>query len=469
MDHRDSDTGNEQSEEQRLEEEVLAAQAAEDMEQLWANEVQECRSFRRGDVVDGVVAKVDRDGVLVDIGSKSEGLIPGHELKDETAGLLKVGDEVLVYILQSEDHEGRVILSLDRARAERGWRSLQRYLDEGEIFEAPVVDHNKGGLIVNIEGVRGFVPSSQIASIRFSSSEQTLEEKLAQLRGQILKLKVVELNRKRNRLILSEKLAVQEWRSQMREKLMQELQAGETRTGRVASICNFGAFVDLGGIDGLVHLSELSWERVKHPKDVVKVGDDVTVVVLSVDQESQRVALSLRRAQPEPWSMAVDRYDVGQLVTGTITKLTPFGAFARVEEGIEGLIHISELDERRIGHPKEVIKEGEVLTLRVVRFEPERRRLGLSLKQALQEAPEEQPDTVRGEAHASGIVYVSESKEREEVPSAEYGERPPIAENLEETQLSSKNDQVAVQAGQQQLPSLPPSPNPMSSSEDTST
>ena len=342
------------------------------------------RSPRRGEVLDGVVVRLDREGILVDIGSKSEGIIPSHELQNLTGedAQVKVGDEVLVYVVQAEDQEGRVVLSLDRAKSERGWRTLQRYYEYGEIFEAQVVGYNKGGLIVNVAGVRGFVPASQVVELRGEAGEGVAESRLAQMIGRTLRLKVIEINRRRNRLILSERVAIQEWRAQQRDRLLKELQPGQIRRGRVSSLTDFGAFVDLGGADGLIHLSELSWERVKHPSDVLKVGDEVDVFVMSVDPESKKIALSLRRARPEPWSLIADKYRIGQLVTATITKLTSFGAFARVEPGVEGLIHISELDDRRIAHPKEAVREGNTLTLMVVRFEPERHRLGLSLRQA---------------------------------------------------------------------------------------
>lgn len=352
------------------------------------NEVDnEYRTPQRGDVLDGVVVSVDRDGILVDIGTKSEGLIPGHEAqqyldRDE----IHVGDEVLVYVVHPENQDGHVVLSLNRARAERGWRTMQKQLDEGEIFEAEVIDYNKGGLIVNADGVRGFVPMSQVAGVRLdSSSEEEIKEKLATMVGQKVFVKVLELNRRRNRLILSERQAIQERRGLRKEQLINELHEGEVRHGRVSSLCDFGAFIDLGGADGLVHLSELSWRQVSHPREVLKVGDEVDVYVLNVDREKKKIALSLRRLQPEPWTTVAERYNVGDLVKGTITKLATFGAFARVEDGIEGLIHISELADGHVAHPRNVVNEGDVVTLRVLRVEPARRRLALSLKQAEQD------------------------------------------------------------------------------------
>lgn len=339
-------------------------------------------TLRRGAVIEGTVVRVDRDGILVDIGLKYEGIIAGHEAQQLIAeGRVRVGDQVLVYVVQPENAEGQAVLSLKRARAEHGWRLLQRLAEEGQTLEAEVVDYNKGGLIVDAAGVRGFVPLSQVASIRHDGqSEEEIRAQLAALVGRTLRLKVLEVNRKRNRVILSERVARQEERAQRKEELLATLQPGEVRTGRVTSLCSFGAFVDIGGADGLVHLSELSWVPVNHPSEVVQVGDTVTVVVLAVDREKKKIALSLRRAQPEPWTRVAEKYRPGDLVTAVITRLTTFGAFARIPDGVEGLIHISELSTAHVTHPSKVVKEGDVVTARILRIEPERRRLGLSLR-----------------------------------------------------------------------------------------
>ena len=367
------------------------APAPDTMQGLMSEARAEFRTPRRGEVVDGVVVSIDRDGVLVDIGTKSEGVIPGSEAQPYVErGELSVGDEVLVYIVHPENQDGHVALSLNRARAERGWRTLQKQYDEGKVVEAEVVDYNKGGLIAAIEEVRGFIPLSQVAGVRVEgASEDELKEKLGVLVGQKMPVKILEINRRRNRLILSERQATQERRGIRKEQLILELREGETRHGRVSSLCDFGAFVDLGGADGLIHLSELAWRQVSHPSELLKVGDEVDVYVLGVDREKKKIALSLRRLQPEPWTTMADRYQPGDLVQGTITKLATFGAFARVEDGVEGLIHISELGDQHITHPREVVKEGDAFTLRVLRVDPARRRLGLSLKQAEQPSPEE--------------------------------------------------------------------------------
>jgi small subunit ribosomal protein S1 len=357
------------------------------MQEFMGDNAPVLRGLRRGDIAEGVVMRVDRDGVLVDIGLKSEGYIPLSEMRSlspEGLNQLKIGDQMLVYVMNIEG-ESQVLLSVDRARGEKGWHTLQRCFEKGECFDATIVGCNKGGLLVDVEGVRGFVPVSQVIRPEVSSETQG-ENRLSQMVGKQFRLKVIEIDRRRNRLILSERAALHDWRNEQKERLLQELKEGEIRRGRVTGIRNFGIFVDLGGADGLVHISEVSWDRTKSPEEVVKVGDEVSIYVMKVNPETKKIALSLRRAQPEPWETIIDKYRVGQLVTGTITKLASFGAFARLEGPIEGLIHISELADRRIEHPKEVVKEGDVLTLKVLRIEPERRRLGLSLRQAQEEA-----------------------------------------------------------------------------------
>ncbi len=342
------------------------------------------RSLRRGEVVEGKVISVNRDGVIVDIGSKSEGLIPVnemHSLGADPLSRIEVGDPIVAYIVQPETHEGEVLLSVDRARGEKGWRELQLLFESGESFEAEVTGFNKGGLLVNVEGVAAFVPLSQLVALRPDRND-TSGASMAHAVGKPLRLKVIELNRRRNRVILSERGALQEWRSQQKERLLEELEEGEVRKGRVSSIRSFGIFVDLGGADGLVHLSEISWDRSQSPEEIFNVGDEVEVYVMKVDAEKKKIALSIRRAQPAHWDGIVDKYQVGDVVPGIITKLAAFGAFARIEGPVEGLIHVSELVERRIAHAQEAVSEGDVLPLRIIRIERDRHRLGLSLKQA---------------------------------------------------------------------------------------
>jgi small subunit ribosomal protein S1 len=360
--------------------------AENDMASLLAASDEQFRQLKYGDVVEGTIMRKDPEEILVDIGFKSEGIIPNNEFQSLTSAelaALSVGDEVLVSVLQPEDKEGHVVLSLDRARQEKSWRKLQKQYEGNEIIEAEVNGYNKGGLLVNLEGVRGFVPASQVTGLSSGGNEAAKQSELSRFTGQKLPLKIIEINRNRNRLILSERQAAQEQRDARKEQLLSELQPGQTREGTVSSICDFGAFVDIGGADGLIHLSELSWSRVNHPSEVLRVGAPVRVYVMSVDERDRKIALSLKRTQPEPWSQVMEHYHLGQLVRGTITQLTDFGAFARLEDGIEGLIHVSELAEGRVTHPRNVVSEGQDLTLRVIRIDPQRRRMGLSLKRAM--------------------------------------------------------------------------------------
>ncbi|HUT18409.1 MAG TPA: S1 RNA-binding domain-containing protein [Anaerolineae bacterium] len=342
------------------------------------------RDLRRGQILEGVIVQIRPTEILVDVGGKSEGVIWGRELErlgSEGLSELSEGGTLLVYVVTPEDKNGNPVLSISRAQAERDWRDAERMFEAGEIFEGVVSGYNKGGVIVRLGQVRGFVPGSQIVSLRGKRHSQDGENRLAELVGDQMQLKVIEIDRGRNRLILSERAAMREWRKQSKERLLAELQEGDVRTGEVISICDFGAFVDMGGADGLIHLSELSWRRVAHPSEVLKVGEEVEVYVLNVDRERKRIGLSLKRLEPDPWSLVAERYHVGQLVEGTITKLVKFGAFARIfDEDVEGLIHVSELSEERIGHPREVVAEGDIRTLRVIRIDPDKRRIGLSLK-----------------------------------------------------------------------------------------
>jgi small subunit ribosomal protein S1 len=370
------------------------------MEQLLKNPDHDYRNLQYGDTVDGLIMRVDKDEILVDIGAKAEGVVPIREMQSlapEDRALLKPGDPLLVFVVQAEEKEGRAILSIDKARQERSWRRLQQVHDAAEVIDAKVVNYNKGGLLVNLDGVRGFVPSSQVSGISRGPETQKQSE-MARMVGSSLTLKIIEINRNRNRLILSERQAVQEVREGKKGELLSALKEGDVRTGIVTSVCDFGAFVDIGGADGLVHLSEISWSRVKHPNEVLKPGDSVQVYILSVDNDRKRIALSLKRTQNEPWMTVSDRYQLGQVIEGTITQLATFGAFARIEDGIEGLVHVSEMGDGRIQHPREVVQEGDVVQVRIIRIDPARKRIGLSMRTSGDvPAPEDLPDDIEGE------------------------------------------------------------------------
>jgi small subunit ribosomal protein S1 len=356
----------------------------------------EVKSLKHGDVVEGTVVRIDPDEILVDFGGKSEGVVSNRELisrrgRDDGGDQrpeIQVGNEVLVYVLQPESPEGHAVLSLRRAGLERKWRAMQERFDAGEIVEARVIDHNKGGLIVDL-GVRGFVPISQIVDFprrprdeQPRDAAQEIAEKLQPFVGRTLRLKILEVNRKANRLILSEKVALYEERREKRDELFSSLQVSQRVTGVVRSIAPFGVFVDLGGIDGLVHKSELSWNKVNNPETAYQIGDEVEAEVIDINHERGRISLSIRRLQPDPWQESVAKYKIGDVIDGTVTKLVNFGAFVRVEEGLEGLIHISELSHQRVAHPGDVVTEGQQVRLKIISLDSERHRLGLSLKQA---------------------------------------------------------------------------------------
>lgn len=341
---------------------------------------------RRGDVLEGTVMAIEPSGILIDVGMKSEGLVPARELQEmepEAIEGIEVGDQVLAYVVTLEGREGDLILSLKQAQMERDWRAVEKLFVEGAVFNGKVVGYNKGGLLINLGKVQGFVPASQIARQEHEGLQAQSEEDFrAKLVGVEIPLKIIELDRGRNRLILSERAALRYQRREERERLLAELQEGDIRHGVVDSLCDFGAFVDIGGIDGLIHISELSWGHVSHPGEVLQMGDEVDVYVLSVDRAQGRIGLSLKRLQPEPWGQVEDKYSIGQLVKGIITNLTKFGAFARLEgDEIEGLIHISELSDELITHPKEAVQVGDALIVKIIGIDAERHRISLSLRQ----------------------------------------------------------------------------------------
>ena len=409
------------------------------------------KPIRRGDVVEGVVMRADSDGIFVNIGHKSEGVVPPGEMRTLDLDTLSVGDSIITLVVRSETGEDAAILSVDRAVGEQGWRYLEKIMEADSTIDGEIMGFNRGGAIVEVEGVQGFVPMSQLVSVsrahfrdrqprpappaqeaprapavQTESAAAAVTEKPAEGEsapagtteakpeqpaqtestgeaapqqpapeppapeedpraadiGRVLTLKVLEVNRSRNRAIFSERQALQEIRDRQKARLIEELTLGEIRRGKVTGISSFGAFVDLGGADGLIHISELSWDSVEKPEDVVQLGQELDVYVLRVDAEDKKIALSLRRLQPEPWETIHERYRVGDIVDATVTKLTNFGAFARLEGSVEGLIHISELSTGMIGHPREAVREGEELRLKILRIEPDRRRLGLSLKEA---------------------------------------------------------------------------------------
>ncbi|HSJ57089.1 MAG TPA: S1 RNA-binding domain-containing protein [Anaerolineae bacterium] len=359
---------------------------ASDMEAL-AVEDWDYQRPRRGEIRDGIILAIRDQEIIVDVGAKRDGIVPFADMQrmgPEALAELSPGDEVPVYIMRPEDQDGNLLVSLYMARQAQAWDVAQEMFESGEVWEAEVTGYNKGGVVVPVLDIRGFVPASQVPGFPPGLSQEERLQRLAEVVGEKLRVKIIEINQRKRRLILSATTAEKQWRKQQREQLLDELREGEVRKGHVSSLASFGAFVDLGGADGLIHISELAWRRVRHPKEVVRVGDEVEVYILRLDSERNRIGLSLKRLQPEPWALVEDKYELGQLVEGVVTNVIDFGAFAEIEEGIEGLIHVSELADAPVSHPRDVVKKGDLLLLRIIRIDVRRKRLGLSLKRVLE-------------------------------------------------------------------------------------
>jgi small subunit ribosomal protein S1 len=352
--------------------------------------------FNDGDIVDGTIVKVDRDEVLLDIGYKTEGVIPSRELSIkhdvDPNDIVKVGDHIEALVLQKEDKEGRLILSKKRAQYERAWGTIEQIKENDDIVTGTVIEVVKGGLILDI-GLRGFLPASLVEMRRVRDLQPYV--------GRELEAKIIELDKNRNNVVLSRRAWLEQTQSEVRQTFLTTLKKGQIRSGVVSSIVNFGAFVDLGGVDGLVHVSELSWKHIDHPSEVVEVGNEVTVEVLDVDMDRERVSLSLKSTQEDPWQAFARTHAIGQVVPGKVTKLVPFGAFVRVEEGIEGLVHISELAERHVEIPEQVVQVGDEIFVKVIDIDLERRRISLSLKQA----NESSGDSAVTDSHFDPTLY----------------------------------------------------------------
>lgn len=338
----------------------------------------------QGEIRDGVIASISPGQILVSVGTKSEGVISGKELEqipEDEMQTFVVGKQIPVYVINPEDSTGTLVLSYVRAREEVSWKEAEDLLESKGVSHANIIGYNKGGLIVPLGVLRGFVPASQISlGRRAGIVGDTPDQRWGKMVGEEIDYVVIEVDRSRRRLILSERAASTETRETVKDRVILDINEGDVRRGRVTSLADFGAFININGADGLVHLSEISWERIKHPSEALEVGQDVDVKVISVDREKKRIGLSIRQLLNDPWSQIVENYSVGQLVSGVITRLTKFGAFARLEENLEGLIHISEISDRRIEHPKEVLTEGDEVTLRVIKIDPGDHRIGLSIR-----------------------------------------------------------------------------------------
>jgi small subunit ribosomal protein S1 len=479
-------------------EETTFEQPAEmpSMEELLSDEDLNLEFPKPGETKTGFIVRKNEDEILVSIGAKSEGVIPSRELSqlsDEELAKLTVGSEVTVVVVTLEDAHGNLVLSYTRAQEEADWDTAEALRDSGEMYESEIAGYNKGGLIVKLGQLRGFVPASQVSlSRRMAYGGSTPDQRWGKMVGQPIIVKVLEVDRERQRLIFSELAVLQESREIFKERLLSEISVGDELDGRVTSLADFGAFVNINGADGLVHLTEISWDRIKHPSDVLKVGQTVRVRVISIDEERKRIGLSIRQLLDDPWPEKVAHLREGQLIQAKIVRLVKFGAFARLEGmDIEGLVHISELSDQRVEHPKEVLAEGEEMTLRIVRIEPDLHRIGLSLRKvnspayaeldlqmALEEAskpspapaaaeepveePAEEPTAEPAEEPAAELAEEPAAElaeepaaELAEEPAAELAEEPveePAAEEAPETEAEAAAEEAEAAADENQEP-----------------
>ena len=407
-------------------------------------EVEFPKPLSRGDVLEVEIVKIDPEGYLVDSGHKSDALVPLRETRsmtDEEVSEIKVGDKLDVFVVRPDSGDQLPLLSFDRARAEHGWITLKKESELGNVVSGVIKSFNKGGAVVEVDGVQGFVPVSQLLTpFQMDTTESSSVNNDESRIGQSINMKIMTLDRNQKTLILSERQSIQEKQKLDLDKLLEEMKEGDIRDGKVTGISNFGAFVDCGGVTGLIHISEMSWDQVDSPGSILKAGQDVKVYVLKVDLETKKVAFSLRRLEAEPWSTVGDKYAVDQIVNGVVTKLADYGAFVRIDRSIYGLLHISEITEETIQHPKEVLSENQELELKIISLEPEKRRLGLSLKQINQENSEnmvEPNEDVQDNEESDEIVSSTElevdaDSNVDEVISSDLTEDSNVEESVDE-------------------------------------
>jgi small subunit ribosomal protein S1 len=401
-------------------------------------------TINEGEVVHGTVVRVDKDEVLVDIGYKSEGVIPVAELSIRRsvnpADEVQLGDEIDALVLTKEDAEGRLILSKKRARFELAWKSIEKAAESGEPVTGRVIEVVKGGLILDL-GVRGFLPASLVDIRRVQDLDEFLSQEL--------RCKVIELNRSRNNVVLSRRAVLEDERKEMRQAILDRLNPGDVVPGVISNIVDFGAFVDLDGMDGLIHISELSWSHVNHPSEVLEIGQEVQVKVLDIDRDRQRISLGLKQTQSDPWQQVLDSYSVNDVVQGRVTKVVTFGAFVEILPGVEGLVHISELAAHHVENPREIVSQGDVVSVKIIEMDAERRRLSLSLKRVEGEEPRPRPEgapplrlseEVFSEARGSSPVEA-------EADSAQVDELPAVGDEVELPDSPEELDPAEMVAG----------------------
>jgi small subunit ribosomal protein S1 len=383
------------------------------------------KPINEGDVVSGAVVRIDKDEVLVDIGYKSEGVIPSNELSIrrsvDPGEEVSLGEQVDALVLTKEDQEGRLILSKKRARFEKAWRRIESAAESGEPVEGTVIEVVKGGLILDL-GVRGFLPASLVDIRRVHNLDEFM--------GQKLECKVIELNRSRNNVVLSRRAVLEEERKEVRQQILGRLQPGQVVEGKISNIVDFGAFVDLEGIDGLIHISELSWSHVNHPSEVLEIGETVRVKVLDIDRDRQRISLGLKQTQEDPWQRVLDSYGPGDVLAGKVTKVVAFGAFVEIVPGVEGLVHISELAEHHVESPSDVVEPGGEVRVRILEIDEERRRISLSIKR-VSEGGLPLRDALQPVADANAAAAAPDEVPNLDLSEEVFSESPPAAEGQE--------------------------------------
>ena len=388
--------------------------------------------LERGEIVDGTVISIQNNGLVIDLGQKSEGFVPKNEMKSLTnPESYEKGKQIITYVIFPETQEGTILLSVDRARGEQGWKTLDTARQEGKTLIGKIVDSNKGGAVVECEGVQGFVPLSQLIGPARELYTPSGPPKPGFI-GMSIEFRITELNRRRNRAIFSERAALEAVKLKLKSERIKELNVGDVVKGKVLGTSKFGVFVEMDGADGLIHISELSWDTVLDPENFVQIGTTLDVQIIKIDQENLRIALSLKRLQPEPWEMISGDVSVGTIMKGTITKLASFGAFARVKGGLEGLIHLSELSYEKVDIPSDVVSEGQEVEVKIIKIEEERKRLGLSLL-----LDKEIEETSTEDNKNSSDEHIEDSSEAEELESEDDVQKD---ENTEETEIVSMAD-----------------------------
>jgi small subunit ribosomal protein S1 len=389
---------------------------------------------QRGELREGLIMQIEDNGVLVSIGTKREGIIPWQDIRqmgDEYGNDLHVGETIQVYVQDPENRDGDLILSLSMVQVAKDWENAWQLYQDGSIVRCKVIGFNKGGLLVQFNQIRGFVPASQIAQLHGRTAAEERQQALQRMVNQEIPLKVIEVDRERNRLVFSERSATQEWRKAQKQRLLTELQTGDILTGRVNQLTNFGAFIDLGGADGLAHISELSWQRVNHPREMLSPGQEVRVMVVEIDRDRERIGLSLRKLQDNPWDTIDQRYSLGQLVTGPVTNVTPFGAFVQIEEAVEGLIHASELDVDPQTQPGDVLSPGQDVTAKVISLDRQRQRMGLSLKRVAEDAAEEDKEDSATDESSADDAPQNAAATADEGPTTDTAESDAVSTRTE--------------------------------------